>query len=145
MKVFTSLFSKSDRRSTVRSGGRSSQRAKYPMRSQAPQKGEFVRSAKRENAQVGVFPCCAQVYLNRLPLFLWQKKAHKKSPRSARSLTKRNAASARLVSLRFGHISALTTAQGCHSLPKCRFATSLSASFRESLTKAFKYCAPTHR
>ena len=39
--------------------------------------------------------------------------------------------------LRLGHISALTTAQGCHSLPKCRFATSRQKNNSPTNTNLF--------
>ena len=75
-------FSKSDRQSTARSGGRAPQSSKYLNRSQAPRKGEFRRRRKRKNTQVGVFPYISKCNYNRLPLSF-------DSTRRKRKLTKK--------------------------------------------------------
>jgi len=54
----------------VANGGRPSQRAKYPLSFKAPRKGEFRRSRKRENTQVGVFPFDTKAYFKPLSAFL---------------------------------------------------------------------------
>ena len=80
LKVFTSLFSKSDRRSNARSVGRSSQRAKFLYPSKAPPKGECRASARqRGTTQVGGSPFSTKLFLNRLSAFLLLPLAQKKS------------------------------------------------------------------
>ena len=101
LKVFTSLFSKSDRRSNARSVGRSSQRAKFPYPSKAPPKGEFSPKAKSGedrlrwvcfaceagNRTSGGFPLYNKAKINFMSAFFFDTRGPKK-----KAWQKRNAA-----------------------------------------------------